>query len=42
MEGDFLDTIINVFVMVLEGIIEAVGIKLPEGFDIAGLLGGLF
>lgn len=42
MEGDFLDTILGVFVMVLEGILEAMNIKLPEGFDIGELLGGLF
>lgn len=42
MSSSFLDTVLNVFVMVLEGLIESMGIKLPEGFDIAGLLGNLF
>ena len=42
MESSFLDTVLNVFVMVLEGLLESMNIKLPDGFDIAGLLGGLF
>ncbi len=42
MEGDIFDTIIGIFVKVLEGIIEAMGITLPEGFDLGELLGGLF
>ena len=40
--SDIFDTLIGVFVMVLEGILEAMNIKLPEGFDIGELLGGLF
>lgn len=42
MEGDIFDTLIGVFVKVIETVIKAMGIELPEGFDIGEMLGGLF
>ena len=40
--GGILSTLLGVFASVVEGIVEAMGITLPDGFDIAALLGSLF